>query len=75
MAELKEKVAQDDEAVIKSLVLFSAQIPGTKGYFSQEAKKAVALERWIRIQSNSRGDKQLMVPMLKFRIQCQYFDI
>ena len=35
IAELKEKVAQNDEAVIKSLVLFSSQIPGTKGYFSQ----------------------------------------
>ena len=52
MAELKQKVQEDDEAVMKSLTLFSAQIPGTKGYFSQEAKKAAALEKWLRITSN-----------------------
>ena len=38
MSDLKEKVKQDDAAVMKSLILFTAQIPGTKGYFSQEAK-------------------------------------
>ena len=52
LAELKQKVQEDDEAVMKSLTLFSAQIPGTKGYFGQEAKKAAALEKWLRITSN-----------------------
>ena len=71
MAELKEKVAQDDEAVIKSLVLFSAQIPGTKGYFSQEAKKAVALERWIRLKS---GGEEMLNTFLTFSLPDQHLD-
>ena len=52
MADLKQKVQEDDEVKMKSLTLFSAQIPGTKGYFSQEAKKAAALEKWLRLSSN-----------------------
>ena len=71
MTELKEKVAQDDEAVIKSLVLFSAQIPGTKGYFSQEAKKAVALERWIRIKSDG---EEMLNTFLTFSLPDQHLD-
>ena len=71
MTELKEKVAQDDVAVMKSLVLFSGQIPGTKGYFSQEAKKSVAMERWIRLKSN--GDEMLNV-FLTFSLPDQHLE-
>ena len=53
LAELKEKVTEDNETIMKSLVAFSSQIPGTKGYFAQESKKAVALEQWIRIMSDN----------------------
>ena len=59
MADLREKVAQDDPAVMKSLILFTAQIPGTRGYYSQEAKKSVAMERWIRLKS--KGEEMLNV--------------
>ena len=71
MTELKEKVAQDDVAVMKSLVLFSGQIPGTKGYFSQEAKKSVAMERWIRLKYN--GDEMLNV-FLTFSLPDQHLE-
>ena len=43
MAVLREKFMQEYVAVIKLLVLFSAQKPGTKDFLSQEAKKAVAV--------------------------------
>ena len=71
IGELKEKVAQGDDAVLKSLVLFSGQIPGTKGYFSQEAKKSVAMERWIRLKSN--GEEMLNV-FLTFSLPDQHLD-
>ena len=71
MAELKEKVVENDPAVMKSLVLFSAQIPGTKGYFSQEAKKSVAMERWIRLKSN--GEEMLNV-FLTFSLPDQHME-
>ena len=54
LEQLKQKVAEENDAVMKSLLLFSSQIPGTKAYFSQESKKAIALERWIRIMSNGK---------------------
>ena len=50
VADLKEKVAQDDPTVMKSLIAFSAQIPGTKAYFKHESGKSVAFEKWIRIR-------------------------
>ena len=59
MAELKAKVEEDDDTIMKSLVTFASQIPGTKGFFSQESKKAVAMEKWIRIMSN--GDEMFNV--------------
>ena len=71
MAELKDKVAKGDDAVMKSLVLFSGQIPGTKGYYSQEAKKSVAMERWIRLRSN--GEEMLNV-FLTFSLPDQHLD-
>ena len=57
LSELKDKVSNENDTVMKSLVAFSSQIPGTKGYFAQESKKAVAMEQWIRIVSN--GEEML----------------
>ena len=71
MSDLKEKVKQDDAAVMKSLILFTAQIPGTKGYFSQEAKKSVAMERWIRLKSH--GEEMLNV-FLTFSLPDQHLE-
>ena len=71
MSDLKEKVAQDDPAVMKSLILFSAQIPGTRGYYSQEAKKSVAMERWIRLKS--QGEEMLNV-FLTFSLPDQHLE-
>ena len=59
MRELKAKVDEEDDTIMKSLVTFASQIPGTKGFFSQESKKAVAMERWIRIMS--AGDEMFNV--------------
>ena len=59
MDELKKLVDEDNEAIKKSLILFSSQIPGTKAYFGQEMKKSVAMERWVRIMSN--GEEMLNV--------------
>ena len=59
MAELKAKVEEENDMIMKSLVTFASQIPGTKGFFSQESKKAVAMEKWIRIMS--KGDEMFNV--------------
>ena len=59
MDELKKLVDEDNEAIKKSLILFSSQIPGTKAYFGQEMKKSVAMERWVRIMSD--GEEMLNV--------------
>ena len=53
MAEVKEKVAAGDETLMKSLLYFGSQIPGTKQYFRIQANKALSMERWIRIQSEN----------------------
>ena len=71
MEELKEKVAQNDDAVMKSLVLFSGQIPGTKGYFSLEAKRSVAMERWIRLKSDG---KEMFNVFLTFSLPDTHLD-
>ena len=65
LEELKQKVAEGNDAVMKSLLLFSSQIPGTKAYFSQESKKAIALERLIRIMSNG---KEMLNTFLTFSL-------
>ena len=54
LSELKEKVSKECDAVMKTLMAFTSQIPGTKGMFAQESKKAVAMEQWIRIISNGK---------------------
>ena len=53
MAEVKDKVAAGDEALLKSLLYFGSQITGTKQYFRIQANKALSMDRWIRIQSDN----------------------
>ena len=65
LSELKEKVTEDDDTIMKSLVAFSSQIPGTKGHFAQESKKAVAMEQWIRIMSEN---KEMLNTFLTFSL-------
>ena len=65
LVELQEKVAEDNDAVMKSLLVFGSQIPGTKAYFGQESKKAISMERWIRIMS---GGKEMFNIFLTFSL-------
>ena len=68
LVELQEKVAEDNDAVMKSLLVFGSQIPGTKAYFGQESKKAISMERWIRIMSGGKEmfNVSLLSPYLTF---------
>ena len=71
MTELKERVEQNDPSIMKSLLAFSAQIPGTKAYFSYESKKSVAMERWIRIWSEG---KEMLNVFLTFSLADRHME-
>ena len=61
LSDLKEKVAENDPSIMKSLIAFSAQIQGTRAYFKHESGKSVAFEKWIRIHSEGEEGLNLFL--------------
>ena len=55
MAQVKDKVANNDDSLLNSLLYFGATIPGTRQYFKYEASKSTSFERFVRIESNNQG--------------------
>ena len=55
MEEVKRKVADKDDPLIKSLLHFGATIPGTRQYFKFEGSKGVSFERFVRINSDNQS--------------------
>ena len=54
VAELKEKIANNDPAVMGSLTTFSSQITGSSGFWRQQSKCLISFERWIEIMSEGK---------------------
>ena len=55
MEEIKQRVANDDQKIMKSLLYFGATIQGTRQYFSTEASKSISMERFVRIASGNEA--------------------
>ena len=54
IAEVKEKVAQDDDSIIQTLMHYGSGITGTAQYFKYEASRAVSMQRFIRMDSKNK---------------------
>ena len=54
MADVKEKVAQDDESIIQTLMHYGSGITGTAQYFKYEASRAVSMQRFLRMDSENK---------------------
>ena len=54
IAEFKEKVNNNDEAVMKSITVFSSQLTGSRGHWRHEKKKLIAHSRFLEIISNGQ---------------------
>ena len=55
MEEVKRRIADNDDPLIKSLLHFGATIPGTRQYFKFEGSKGVSFERFVRINSCNKS--------------------
>ena len=54
IAEVKDKVAQDDDSIIQTLMHYSSGITGTPQYFKYEASRAVSMTRFLRMDSKNK---------------------
>ena len=54
IAEVKDKVAQDDDSLIQTLMHYSSGITGTAQYFKYEASRAISMQRFIRMHSENK---------------------
>ena len=52
-------MAEENDAIMKSLTVFSAQIPGSRGFWRHAQKKLFAFERWL--EWTSQGQDRLNV--------------
>ena len=59
--EVLQKIEEGDERIIGSLIMFSAQIPGSRGFWKLEMKKLLALQRFI--EHFSDGEERINVFM------------
>lgn len=59
--ELLQKIEEGDQRVIGSLIMFSAQIPGSRGFWKLEMKKLLALQNFV--DHFSGGEERINVFM------------
>ena len=52
--EVKDRVAQDDDGIIQTLMHYGSGITGTAQYFKYEASRAVSMQRFLRMDSENK---------------------
>ena len=63
MAQLKERLANNDEAVVRSLLHFSRSIPGTRQFWKWQANQAYSLVNWVHLTSDGQDTFNLFLTL------------
>ena len=61
MAQLKERLADNDDAVIRSLLNFSRTIPGSRQFWKWKTSEAHSLVNWVHLTSDGQDTFNLFL--------------